>query len=172
MPACLPARLPLHIAHCIACRYAAIQREGAAELRREQKALAGKMELVKDALRKRFEAGLRPILDKVKGAAEAEAATHTRLRQEIAARERVAEGVIDESHELRRCIADVEAPHPDEAAALRERDELLAQLQRLWRDTHASADDVASFFSDLDLMAPFNENVLDFYERSSQQQLL
>ena len=203
-------------------RFAAIQKDGTAELRREQRALAEKMNHVKAALRKRFEAGLQPILDKasatnrcdcccccccccraclladhdcedylfstahpspvslisipscvqVRDACATEAAQHTRLRQEIAARERLAEAVIDDTHELQRCIADVDAEHPNEAAAVRERDELLAQLQRLWQDTHASADDIASFFSDLDLMAPFNEAVLRYYERKSSQQLL
>lgn len=152
-------------------RLAAIQKEGTAELRREQKALAQKMGLVKAALKKRFEAGLQPILDKVRGAYEEEAAKHSRLQQQIEVRERAVEDVIEETHELQRCIADVEAPHSDEAAAVRERDALLSQLQELWHDTQANPDDIASFLSDLDLMAPFNEAVLDFYERNGQQLL-
>mgnify|MGYP000636578196 CR=1 FL=1 len=150
-------------------RFAVIQKEGTAELKREQRALAKKMGLVKAALKKRFESGLQPILDKVKAACATELEQQSRLQGEIASKEKLVEQMIDESHELQQRISDVEDVHVDETAAVRERDALLSQLQQLWQDTNASVDDIASFHSDLDLMAPFNERVLEFYETNSQQ---
>ncbi len=87
------------------------------------------------------------------------------------------EAVLDQTHELQRRIREVEQEQEalssnhssteNDQTASRERDALLVQLQRLWEETGTPAEDVAAFLSDLDLMAPFNEAVLQFYEQHS-----
>ena len=46
---------------------------------------------------------------------------------------------------------------------------LKEELQTLWKEAGTSTDEIASFYSELDLAMPFNENVFRLYKKAEER---
>ena len=147
-------------------RLVALQNEAKQELHQEQRTLTEKLDMVKAALHRRFQAGLGPIINKVRKSYEQELKEHRHLEQEVATQEQAIEKIVDETHELQQNMNDMEQT-VDGARSIQERDALLSQLGQLWKEMKTDVEDIATFYSDLDLIAPYSDAVLNYYENSN-----
>ena len=147
-------------------RLVALQHEAKQELHQEQRTLAEKLDMVKAALHRRFQAGLGPIINKVRKSYEQELKEHRHLEQEVATQEQAIEKIVDETHELQQNMNDMEQT-VDGVRSIQERDALLSQLGQLWKEMKTDVEDIATFYSDLDLIAPYSDAVLNYYENSN-----
>jgi len=122
-----------------------------------------KMAQVAEALSKRYKEGFAPLLKEAESKYNEEAAASERLRVEIRNKEQCLK-VAEE--ELRRLEKEVLTPTTDapgkEHSA--EMDKLNMELRALWVELKSDPDEVATFLSELDAIAPYSDAVLRLYE--------
>lgn len=126
-----------------------------------------KMKQVAAALGKRYEEGFAPLLREATAKYNEEKQASMRLRKEIENKEQLLKNA---EEELRRLEKEVLVPESEEpsTAHSEEMDRLNMELRSLWVELKSDPDEVATFLSELDALAPYSDPVLRLYEEEEK----
>jgi len=137
------------------------------QLAEQEEKAKQKMAKVAEALSKRYREGFAPLLQEAEAKYNEEVRASEKLRAEIKHKERCLQ---DAEDELRRLESEVLEPKtlsadPKKSA---EMEKLNMELRALWVELKSDPDEVATFLSELDALAPYSDAVLRLYEEEDK----
>ena len=137
------------------------------QLEEQKTASDKKMAQVAAALGKRYEEGFAPLLREATAKYTSEAQASERLRKEIQNKEQLLRNAEEELRRLEKEVLVPEAEGPSSEHS-EEMDKLNMELRSLWVELKSDPDEVATFLSELDALAPYSDPVLRLYEEEEK----
>eukprot|EP00939_MAST-03C_sp_MAST-3C-sp1_P004724 g4724.t1 len=133
------------------------------QLALQEKQSKKKMSQVAEALSKRYKEGFAPLLKEAEEKYNEESAASERLRVEIRNKEQCLKVAEEELRKLEKEVLAPQTEKPSQAHSA-EMDKLNMELRALWVELKSDPDEVATFLSELDAIAPYSDSVLRLYE--------
>lgn len=132
----------------------------------EQQQQKEKLVEVKDRLTKRYFEAFQPLLDEAFEKLESERKDAAGLEKELRDKENELKRCEDEIKDLEEAQSSNIDPSPEETAKFsHELKRASDELKQLWDDLNISVEEKVAFYSELDLISPYNSRVHEMYEQ-------
>ena len=139
------------------------------QLQEQEEKAKQKMAKVAEALSKRYKEGFAPLLQEAEAKYNEEVRASEKLRAEIKHKEKCLQ---DAEDELRRLESEILEPKSSGSSSdprkVAEMEKLNMELRALWVELKSDPDEVATFLSELDALAPYSDAVLRLYEEEDK----
>lgn len=138
------------------------------QLKEQEEKAKTKMATVAEALSKRYRDGFAPLLKEAEAKYNEEVRASERLRSEIKHKEKSLQEAEDELRRLESEVLEPKNRSTSDPTKSAEMEKLNMELRALWVELKSDPDEVATFLSELDALAPYSDAVLRLYEEEDK----
>ena len=138
------------------------------QLQEQEEKAKQKMAKVAEALSKRYKEGFAPLLQEAEAKYNEEVRASEKLRAEIKHKEKCLQDAEDELRRLESEVLEPKSSKSSDPQKAAEMEKLNMELRALWVELKSDPDEVATFLSELDALAPYSDAVLRLYEEEDK----